>query len=139
MSSSSKPDSRSVAGIALRQARVLVGRRKPGGALGGKWEFPGGKCEPGESDEAALIREYDEEFGVAVAVGPVLGESQFANGTKLYGLSALRVELLGEPKELREHDELRWLGVEELQDLDLAESDRALLLFVLPLLKSAPF
>ncbi len=135
MSSSSKPACRSVAGIALRHARVLVGRRKPGGSLGGKWEFPGGKREPGESDEDALIREYDEEFGVAITVGALLGESQFANGDKRYGLSALLVDLRAEPAELREHDELRWLGADELALLDLAESDRSLLPFVLPLLK----
>ncbi len=138
MSSSSKPACRSVAGIALRQGRVLVGRRKPGGALGGKWEFPGGKREPGESDEDALIREYDEEFGVAIRVGAFLGESQFVNGDKVYGLSALLVDLRAAPTELREHDELRWLGADELTALDLAESDRALLPFVLPLLKRAP-
>jgi 8-oxo-dGTP diphosphatase len=113
---------------------VLVGRRKPGGALGGKWEFPGGKREPGESDEDALMREYDEEFGVPVTVGALLGESQFVNGDKRYGLSALLVELRTEPTDLREHDELRWLGAEELLAIDLAESDRALLPFVLPLL-----
>jgi 8-oxo-dGTP diphosphatase len=113
---------------------VLVGRRKPGGALGGKWEFPGGKREPGESDEDALIREYDEEFGVAVAVGAFLGESQFVNGDKRYGLAALLVELQAEPAELREHDELRWVDAVGLVALDLAESDRALLPFVLPLL-----
>lgn len=134
MSSSSSTDYRSVAGIALRKARVLVGRRKPGGTLGGKWEFPGGKREPGESDEAALIREYDEEFGVAVTVGALIGESQFVNGYKRYGLSALLVELRAEPTDLREHDELRWLSAEELLAIDLAESDRALLPFVLPLL-----
>ncbi|HAE21138.1 MAG TPA: CTP pyrophosphohydrolase [Spirochaetaceae bacterium] len=134
MSYSSSPVCRSVAGIALRKARVLVGRRKPGGALGGKWEFPGGKREPGESDEDALIREYDEEFGVAVAVGAFLGESQFVNGDKRYGLAALLVELQAEPAELREHDELRWVDAVGLVALDLAESDRALLPFVLPLL-----
>jgi 8-oxo-dGTP diphosphatase len=134
MSSSSSPYYRSVAGIALRKARVLVGRRKPGGTLGGRWEFPGGKREPGESDEDALIREYDEEFGVTVRVGALLGESQFVNGDKRYRLSALLVELLTEPTDLREHDELRWIGAEELLAIDLAESDRALLPFVLPLL-----
>jgi 8-oxo-dGTP diphosphatase len=134
MSSSSSPYYRSVAGIALRKARVLVGRRKPGGTLGGRWEFPGGKRESGESDEDALIREYDEEFGVTVRVGALLGESQFVNGDKRYRLSALLVELLTEPTDLREHDELRWLGAEELVAIDLAESDRALLPFVLPLL-----
>ena len=47
-------------------ARVLIARRPEGKALAGLWEFPGGKLDPGERPEAALIRELDEELGIAV-------------------------------------------------------------------------
>ncbi len=102
--------------------------------MGGTWEFPGGKCEPGESDAEAVVREYDEEFGLRVVPGPTIGESGFVNGVKPYELAAVMVEFDGEPPELREHDEYRWVGAEELVALELSDSDRSLLAFVLPLL-----
>ncbi|MDR2110325.1 MAG: NUDIX domain-containing protein, partial [Spirochaetaceae bacterium] len=49
---------RSVAGIAVEGGRFFIAQRIPGGDLGGKWEFPGGKVEEGETDAEALIREY---------------------------------------------------------------------------------
>src|SRR4051794_41476076 len=60
-------------GIALvaRDGRYLVRQRPPGGPMAGVWEFPGGKCEPGETPEAATLRECEEETGLAVVVGPL--------------------------------------------------------------------
>ncbi|WP_425569087.1 NUDIX domain-containing protein [Nonomuraea salmonea] len=53
--------------------RVLAAQRAEPAALAGGWEFPGGKVDPGESDEAALVRECREEIGVEVAVGRRVG------------------------------------------------------------------
>lgn len=125
---------RSVAGVAIRGNRVFVARRTAGGAMGGKWEFPGGKLEPGEQDAEATIREFDEEFGLAVSVGATIGLSSFQNNGKQYELAALLVSFEGAPRELREHDEVRWVGSEELESLDLSDSDRSLVPYVLPLL-----
>lgn len=102
--------------------------------MGGKWEFPGGKLEPGELDADATVREFDEEFGLDVAVGATIGQSAFQNNGKNYELVALLVSFDGEPLELREHDEVRWVGAGELGELDLSDSDRSLVPFVLPLL-----
>jgi 8-oxo-dGTP diphosphatase len=63
-----------VAGLIIEQSaarRVLISQRPPGGALGDKWEFPGGKMEAGESPTGALVRELREELGVTVEVGRV--------------------------------------------------------------------
>jgi 8-oxo-dGTP diphosphatase len=58
------------AGLVFREGTVLVARRPAGGHLGGLWEFPGGKREPGEGWHDCLTRELEEELGVEVEVGP---------------------------------------------------------------------
>ena len=117
----------------LRDGRVLASRRTEPPRLAGLWEFPGGKVEPGESDEQALVRELREELQVEAAVGERLG------GDLLIGETAvLRVYLCallsGEPA-LVDHDAHRWLGIDELLEVDwipvdlpLVEQLRAVLL-----------
>jgi 8-oxo-dGTP diphosphatase len=61
-----------VAAVIERGGRVLVSQRVPGRGQAGRWEFPGGKREEGETDEAALRREVREELGIDVAVGSLL-------------------------------------------------------------------
>ena len=59
------------AGIVIEHGRVLLSRRKKGSHLEGRWEFPGGKAEPGEDPRAALRRELEEELGIHVRVGEI--------------------------------------------------------------------
>lgn len=125
---------RSVAGVAVRGGKAFVARRLQGGSMGGRWEFPGGKVEDSESEAEAVAREFDEEFGILVRVGERIGESTFSNSGRIYELAAFRVAFEDEPPYLREHAEAAWLGAEELLTLDLSDSDRSLLPFVLPLL-----
>lgn len=124
---------RSVAGIAIRGRTVFVARRVAGGEMGGRWEFPGGKREPGETDAEAVVREFEEEFGLAVAAGPVIGESKFRNKGTDYELAAITVAFEGEPAVLREHDRYAWVDVDGLAGLDLADSDRSLIPFLVRL------
>jgi 8-oxo-dGTP diphosphatase len=128
---------RSVAGISLRGASVFVARRKPGGSMGGRWEFPGGKLEPGECDRDAAIREFREEFDLDIVVGRSIGESSFRNGGKQYELVAVLVDFDGDPPALHEHDTCRWVDRRTLGELEFADSDRSLLPFILPLLVPA--
>ncbi|MDR2535505.1 MAG: NUDIX domain-containing protein [Treponema sp.] len=122
---------RSVAGIAIEQGKCFIARRIPGGALGEKWEFPGGKVEPDETDETALLREYQEELGVPISIGPFLGESSFEyqGPHKVY---AYRVYLKGADFKLADHTEWRWACLEEIKTLDFAESDRKLFPYLEP-------
>jgi 8-oxo-dGTP diphosphatase len=115
-----------VVGAAIaRDGRVLAARRSAPAALAGGWEFPGGKVEAGESDRDALRRECQEELGVEVASGELLGEAELPTGAMLrIYLSTL---VAGEPRPLADHDELRWLAAGELDDVPWLAADRALL------------
>ena len=115
---------RSVCGIAVQKGLFLVAQRNEGGSQGGKWEFPGGKLEEGETPQLALHREFLEELGVPVQVGKKLYETQFQNGANNYLLEAWTVELAGQPARLSEHQDLRWLEIPAILELDLSMSDR---------------
>jgi 8-oxo-dGTP diphosphatase len=126
----------SVAGIALRGDRFFIAHRLPGGSLGGKWEFPGGKAEEGEGAEAALIREFREEFSLPIRVGEQLGESRFRHNGIERTLRAYRISLDPDdpdhPPVLADHTEWRWASIAEIEGLDFAPSD----LNLLPALKA---
>jgi 8-oxo-dGTP diphosphatase len=124
------PAARVVVGAALFDAgggRVLAARRSAPEALAGRWEFPGGKVEPGETVPAALERELREELGVTARAGERLpGEWEVRPGLELQIWTA---ELLsGAPRPLQDHDELRWLDASTLDSVDWLPQDR----FALP-------
>lgn len=120
----------SVAGIALEGKNFFIARRLPGGDLGEKWEFPGGKTEAGESDEDALIREYDEEFQVSIKTGAFLGTVSFDHRGITHTLNAYRIYFCGRDFILKEHSEWRWADLEEIEKLDFADSDRKLFCYL---------
>jgi 8-oxo-dGTP diphosphatase len=109
----------------LREGRVLAARRVRPAAAAGRWELPGGKVEPGETPEDALVREVAEELGCAIAVdGWLAGESPLADALVLVVARAALVE--GDPVP-HEHDAVRWLGPDELDDVDWLDADRPFL------------
>jgi len=117
----------SVAGIAIEQGKVFIARRKPGGDLGEKWEFPGGKVEEGEGDADALRREYLEEFGVAVETGPLLAHSEFTHHERKFLLNAYRIFFTDYDFKMTDHSEWRWAALKEIEAIDFTDSDYDLL------------
>jgi 8-oxo-dGTP diphosphatase len=117
---------RSVVGAAiLRDGRVLAARRTSPASAAGRWEFPGGKVEPGETPEAALVREVAEELGCRVEVtGWLAGEVPIGTSHVLTVALARLVD--GEPDPV-EHDLVRWLAAAELGEVDWLEADRPFL------------
>jgi 8-oxo-dGTP diphosphatase len=119
---------RSIAGIAAEEGKIFIARRGAGGDLGGKWEFPGGKVEEGESDTEALVREFGEEFGAPITAGPFVGAASFVHHGITRVLKAYRVFFHAPHRiTLREHTEYRWAALEEIPALDFADSDLKLL------------
>jgi len=113
---------REVVGVAiLEQGRVLAARRARPPALAGLWELPGGKVEPGESREAAAVREIAEELGCTIEVTESLdGSSPINDDLALCVVLARIVD--GDPVP-HEHDAVRWLRADELDELAWAEAD----------------
>ncbi|WP_240812939.1 (deoxy)nucleoside triphosphate pyrophosphohydrolase [Streptomyces sp. DASNCL29] len=112
-----------VGGAVFDRGRLLAARRSAPPELAGRWELPGGKTEPGETPRAALVRELREELGVEVEpLEPLPGEWPLKPGYVLrVWTAALRS---GEPRPLQDHDELRWLPPDRVDEVDWLDEDR---------------
>jgi 8-oxo-dGTP diphosphatase len=115
-----------VAAIIERQGRILIGQRQPEQSHPLKWEFPGGKVEPGETPERALTRELEEELAIRNAHGSEITRYEFAYPGKSPILLIFHrvTEFEGEPQN-RIYREMRWEPRAELSALDFLEGDRA--------------
>ena len=118
-------------------SRVLVARRVTPLSLRGRWEFPGGKVEPGEEPEAALVREIKEELDIRV----VLGKELLAPEGRTWPISNSLVMRLwfaaiehGVPAPVDSHDELTWLGAQSLESVNWLDTDRQVLPHLLDVL-----
>jgi 8-oxo-dGTP diphosphatase len=124
-----QPRLRVVAAVVWRDGRMLFTRRPPGGPLGLQWEMPGGKIEPGETPDAALVRELAEELGVVAHAHETLAVEQhdYAHGTRV-DVHFIRATFEGEPRPASEAvHELRWWAPQEVDLASVLEGDRAFL------------
>ena len=117
-----------VAAIIERAGRVLICRRTAKQSHPLQWEFPGGKVEPGESAEAALARELEEELGITGARGREVTRYEFAYpGKPPILLMFFRVAAYGGEPANRIFEEIRWEPRERLRTFDFVEGDREFL------------
>lgn len=115
-----------VVGAAIvREQQCLVAQRGAAMALAGKWEFPGGKVEPGETPEQALGREIAEELGLEIVVGERLCSASATVGQRLIVLDVFGASIASGTLLLREHAQAAWATADELPRFDWAEADIA--------------
>jgi 8-oxo-dGTP diphosphatase len=115
------------AGLVFRQGKLLICQRHPDTHLGGLWEFPGGKREPGESFEQCLARELREELATEVVVGSLIETITHTYPEKTVKLCFFRCRWQsGEPQALG-CAALRWVAPEELKDYEFPAADAKLL------------
>jgi 8-oxo-dGTP diphosphatase len=124
-----------VAAAIITDCRVLACERSAPPEVAGRWEFPGGKVEAGESDEQALTRECAEELGVRVEVGERIGpDVPLAHGRAVLRVFAVRLVGGDQPKNL-EHTAMRWLSADELDTVQWLPADRPIVAELPPLLR----
>lgn len=113
------------AAIIIKDGTALVVRRAPSEKLAGKWEFPGGKVEAGETAEACLERELYEELNIRGTTGQHLCDSRYDYGSGAILLKAYLYNWTSGKMKLTVHDQLKWLHPNELLSVDLAPADIA--------------
>jgi len=117
-----------VVGAAIvENGKVLLTRRSSRMSMPGKWEFPGGKVEPGEEPRAALAREIAEELGLTVEIGERVGRGTSIDGVRRIVLEVFAARRRGGEPRLHEHEEHGWFSGEELDALDWPEADLPIL------------
>lgn len=126
----STPPSRIIdvsAGLVFREGRLLITQRMQGSHLAGKWEFPGGKREPGETFEQCLVRELREELHVETEVGQLIESLTHEYPEKTVHLRFFRCRLLrGEPRPIG-CAACKWVTPETLPRHDFPDADARLL------------
>ena len=116
-----------VCGIAMKDGKVFMARRKPGKSLAGFWEFPGGKVEPGEDHKTALARELEEELGVCVEVGDFIATGHTKGEEVEINLHGYFIDWDAEPSASSDHDQMEWFPADRLDSLPIPPADKPIL------------
>ena len=115
---------RVVGAVIEHEGKILVCRRRPEKAEGGKWEFPGGKVEPGESPHEALKRELLEELGLKdIKISELVNRETTESNYGQIDLACYRVSVHSLPSSSTDHDALIWLSANKLKTLNWANAD----------------
>ena len=122
-----------VAGIIINQNKILIGKRKDKDIGGGKWEFPGGKIEVGETNSEALERELYEELGISVKIGKELMNYEHMFKTTIYNITFMEITDYEGEIYNNAHSEIKWVKFSNLPEYDFISGDDR---FIQSLIKS---
>ncbi|MGB9334180.1 MAG: (deoxy)nucleoside triphosphate pyrophosphohydrolase [Candidatus Acidiferrales bacterium] len=117
-----------VAAVIESHGRILACQRRKNDAFGLKWEFPGGKVQPGEQPAQALARELKEELGVEAAIGEEVYRTRHRCAEMARELELIFFTAQANETDMRNlaFEEMRWVRPEDLADLDFLPADREL-------------
>lgn len=113
------------AAVIEKGGNILIAKRRQGSKFAGKWEFPGGKLEKGETPEQCLKRELQEELTITVNIGELICSSVYSYTPELtINLLAYRTTVISGTFNLNDHEEIRWVKPIDLNNYDFPEADR---------------
>ena len=112
------------AAVFIKDGRVMICRRPPNKGNALKWEFPGGKSEPGETLEECLKRECEEELGIEISVGREICATEYEYPDITVKLHFMLSKIVGGTPELKEHVDIKYITKSELSDYDFCPADR---------------
>ena len=116
-----------VAALIWQGDRFLACQRPAHKARGLLWEFVGGKVEPSETRQQALIRECKEELGITVSVGDVFLEVEHVYPDITVHLTLLEAVIAEGKPQMLEHNDIRWITVDEIDQYDFCPADEVIL------------
>lgn len=113
-----------VAGLIYKDNNVLIAKRLTGDSnVFDKWEFPGGKVEPNETDEHAIEREIEEEFELKIKAKKYITNNICEYPTKVVNLKLYECEYVSGELKLHDHSEYKWVNPKDITNYNLAPAD----------------
>ncbi len=109
--------------IKNKEGKILIAQRNFKKAQGGLWEFPGGKVEPNETYEEAIVREIKEELNMDIKYNNYFDEKIYEYPEKTIRLIALNCSMIGDTYELFEHEQIAWIANDEFINYEFAPAD----------------
>ena len=115
------------AALIKRNNKILIAQRRNAGRFANKWEFPGGKIDPGETPQEALHRELQEELGLNVSIGTLFSDTLYPYEHGQIRQFTYWVEFTGTPDDIHllEHQSIAWVTPDEISQYDFAGADIA--------------
>jgi mutator protein MutT len=113
-----------IASIICKEDKVLIAQRAKKDEFYGKWEFPGGKMEEGETEKECLARELSEDLGIQAEIGDYLCSSFFEHKGSPMEMRTYYVPSYAGDIKLYDHQEVRWVHVQDLPSYDMPDPDK---------------